>query len=77
MNELKIFLLYFLFCCLLAGGIIAYVEYLDTVELEDKLIGSERPENFILADKLCKFYGFDKAAKLIDDGRKIKMLCEE
>lgn len=76
MNTLKIFLFFFLCCCLFAGGIIAYVEYLDTVELEDRLIGSERPENFILADKLCKFYGFDKATTLIPDGRKITMLCK-
>lgn len=77
MNDiLKIFLTCFIVCLLLAGGVIAYIEYLDMIELEDRLIGSERPENFILADKLCKFYGFDKSATLIDDGRKIKTLCK-
>lgn len=75
-DNLKIFLTCFILCCLLAGGAIAYVEYLDTVELEGRLIGSERPENFILADELCKFYGFDKATTLIPDGRKITMLCK-
>lgn len=76
MEIFKIFLIYFTLCCLLAGGTIAYVEYLDTIELENRLFYSKYPENFILADELCRFYGFNEAKNIIVDGRKIKMLCE-
>ena len=75
-NIFKIFLTFSIFCLVVAGSLIAYIEYDVMIEVEARLFDSKYPEkNLVLADEMCIFYGFDEVKAIIRDGKKVKLLC--